>query len=150
MPKGPAGSNWVADQTLQGQLYLSELRREHPGWNTTWCLEWGLFLLEHLLHNAASMRRKEHQRCSQDLQAEPTKVTAPEHPSVRTLLGSTNADILKVTEKVYQGECVTAPIVLPQLQQEECIKELCLELAQHTARAGLQNGSGSTRPTSPS
>ena len=52
-------SNRVAKQTLQGQLYLNKLRRQHPGWNTAQCQEWGLFLLEYLLHNAASMRRKE-------------------------------------------------------------------------------------------
>ena len=50
----------IANQTLRGQLYLSELRREHPGWNITQCQEWDLFLLEHLLHNIASMGRKEY------------------------------------------------------------------------------------------
>ena len=46
------------------------------------------------------------------------------------------------------GEYVTAPSVLPWWQQEECIKELCLELAQHMARACLQSRPGSARPTS--
>ena len=73
-------SNRVADQTIWGQLYLSELRREHPTWNTTQCQEWGLFLLECLLHNAASMKRKECQSHPQALQAEMAKVMAPEHP----------------------------------------------------------------------
>ena len=45
-------------------------------------------------------------------------------------------------------ECVTAPSVLPQWWQEECIKELCLELDWHMARAGLQSRSRSARPTS--
>ena len=97
-------SNRVANQTHRGQLYVNELRREQ---------EWGLFLLEHLLHNAASMSRKECQRHSQALQAETAKVTSPEHPSVRTLLGSTDAKILKITKHVYQGECVVAPNMLP-------------------------------------
>ena len=41
-----------------------------------------------------------------------TEVMAPEHPSVRTLLGSTDAEILKIIEQVYQGECLVAPRVL--------------------------------------
>ena len=95
-------SKRVANQTLWGQLYLSELRREHLGWNTAQCQEWGLFLLEHLFHNIAIMRWKEHerlsQRCSQAKQSEMAEVTAPEHPSVRTLLGSYDTTILKVAK----------------------------------------------------
>ena len=57
-------SNWVGDWTLQSQLFLNKLCREHLGWNTTQKQEWGLFLLENMLHNAAAMQRKEHQICS--------------------------------------------------------------------------------------
>ena len=96
-------SNWVADWTLRGQLFLNEIRREHLGWSTIHKQEWGLFLLEHMLHNAASMRRKEHQRHSQALQA--SKVAAPEHLFVWTLLGSMDSEILKVAEQVYRGAC---------------------------------------------
>ena len=141
-------STWVADQTLQGQLYLSELRWEHLGWNTIQKQEWGLFLWEHLLHNAASMRRKKCQWCSWKLQAEMAKVMAPEYPSFWTLLGSMDVDILKITEKDSWGNYVTAPSVPLWWQQEECIKELCQELAQCTARAGLQSRPRSARPTS--
>ena len=74
---------------------------------------WSLFLLEHLLDNTASMRRKEQQMCFQALQVETTKATAPEHPSVYTLLGSMDTDILNDAEQVYQEECVVAPSVLP-------------------------------------
>ena len=95
-------SKWVAEWTLQDHLYLSKLRREHPGWNATQHQEWSLFLPEHLLHNAAFMRRKECQRCSQAPQVEMAEVMAPEYPSIRTLLGSTDTDILKVA-KVYWG-----------------------------------------------
>ena len=142
--------NWVADQTLQSQLYHSQLRREHPGWNTSWCQEWGLFQLEYLLHNAASMRRKDCQRHFQALQAETAKVTAPGHPSVRTLLGTTDIEILKVVVQVYQVEYMMAPSELPCQQQQECIKELHLELALCVARAGLQSRPGPARPTSQS
>ena len=67
----------------------------------------------------------------------------------QTILGSTDAEILKITEQVYQGECVVAPSVLPCWWQEECIKELYQELAQHMARAGLQSWPRPARPTSP-
>ena len=75
---------------------------------------------------------------------------APEHPSVQTLLGSMDVEILKITKRVYKGEHVTTPSVLPQWQQEECIKELCLELAWCMARAGFQSGPRPARPTSQS
>ena len=142
--------NWVTNRTLWGQLYLSELRRKHPGWNATQYQEWGLFLLEGLLHNTVSIRGKEHQRHPQAPQAKMAEVTAPEHPTIRTLLGSTDAEISRVDEKVYWGEYVIAPSVLPFQQQEECIRELHLELAQHMARAGLQSRPRSARPTSQS
>ena len=112
--------------------------------------EWGLFLLENLLHNAASMRRREHQRHSQVLQAETAEAMAPKHPSFWTLLGFMDVEILKIAKKVYQGEYVTAPSMLPQWQQEECIKELHLELARHMARAGLQSRPRSPRSSSQS
>ena len=142
--------NQVADWTLQVQLYVNTLRREHLNGNATWHWEWGLFLLEYLLHNTASMRRKECWRCFQAPQVETAEVMVPKHPSLWTLLGFTDGEILKVTEKVYLGEYVTVPSVLPCQWQEECIKELCLELAQHMARAGLQSGPRPARPTSQS
>ena len=49
------GSNWVADETLRGQMFLNELKREHLGWSTAQKQDWGLFLLEHMLHNVAAM-----------------------------------------------------------------------------------------------
>ena len=71
-------SNCIVDWTLRSQIFLKELRREHPGWTTAQRQEWGLFLLEHLLHYADSMRKKECQWCSQRPQAEGTKEAAPE------------------------------------------------------------------------
>ena len=53
-------SNCIADRTLRIQIFLDKLRIEHPGWTTTHRQEWGLFLLEHLLHNAAFVKKKEH------------------------------------------------------------------------------------------
>ena len=48
-------SKRVTKKDLWGQLYLAELRRDHLGWSTTHHQEWGLFLLDHMLHNAAAM-----------------------------------------------------------------------------------------------
>ena len=74
----------VTDQTLSGQSHLDELRRDHPGWSTAHHQEWGLFLLEHLLNNAATMQWKEKdrtsQRCPQAQPSELAEVTAPAHP----------------------------------------------------------------------
>ena len=55
-------SKRVAERALRGQLYLDELRREHLGWRTAHCQEWGFFLLKCLLHNAAAMWRREWER----------------------------------------------------------------------------------------
>ena len=52
-------SNWVANWTHWGQLFLDEIRREHLGWSTACKQEWGLFLLYCMIHNTASMQRKE-------------------------------------------------------------------------------------------
>ena len=112
-------SKWVADETLWGQVYLGKLRREHPDWNTAWCQEWHPFLLESLLYNAATTRWKEHERLSQrNSQAQwpkTAKVIGPEHPFTRTLLGSTNAEILKMAKQVYQEEYVLASQCAPPL-----------------------------------
>ena len=51
--------NRVADQILQGQLFLDELYREHLGWTTAQKQEWGLFMVECPLHSMATMWKKE-------------------------------------------------------------------------------------------
>ena len=43
------------------------------------------------------------------------KETAPAHPSDRTLLGSSDQEILDVTEQVYQVEYMLVPSELPSL-----------------------------------
>ena len=55
----------VTKWAVQSQLYLDKVRREHPGWSTTCHQEWGLFLLEHLLHKAAAMWQKEREKITQ-------------------------------------------------------------------------------------
>ena len=85
-------SNCIADRTQRSQIFLDKLKREHPGWTTTHRQEWGLFLLEHLLHNTDSMKKKEHQRCSQRPQpsrAEEERVPRAQRPLADPgLLGS--------------------------------------------------------------
>ena len=117
-------SNLVAGQTLGSQLFLNDLHREYLGWSTNQKQEWGLFLLEHMLQNMTTMQRKEHQRCSQGSESEMAEL-ASEQPSVQNLLGSPDAEILKVAEQVYRGELAVAPSVLPCIQQDGCMKELC-------------------------
>ena len=94
-------SNHIADRGLRTQIFLDEMRREHLGWTTAHKQKWGLFLLEHLLHNAASMQKKEHQRHTQRSQAEETEEVIPEHPSMRTLIGATDDAIIHVAKQVY-------------------------------------------------
>ena len=97
----------VTEQALWGQLYLDELRRDHLGWSTAHHQEWGLFLLDHLLHNTAAIWQKERERTTQSCpQAQPiemAEVTAPTCPSVRILLVSTDREILDLPEKGVLG-----------------------------------------------
>ena len=140
-------SNWVAGRTLWGQMFLNELKREQPGWTTVHKQEWRLFLLEHLLHNVASMKKKEHQRCSQRLQVEAAEEMAPEHPSMWTLIVATDEAILQVAEQVYWGEWTLALSVLSCKQQDDCMRELWQELNRCMSRAGLQDTPGSPGPS---
>ena len=48
-------SNQVADQALQSQLFLDEMKKECPGQNATQRQQWNLFLLERMFHNAITM-----------------------------------------------------------------------------------------------
>ena len=97
-------SNHMADRTMRSQTFLNELRREHLGWTTTCRQEWRLFLLGCLLHSVASMKKKECQRCSQRSWGEETMEEAPEHPSMRTLLGAMDDAIIQVAKDIYWGE----------------------------------------------
>ena len=91
-------SNRVADQTLRGQLFLNEFKKRTSGLEYHPKQEWRLFLL----HNMATMGRKEHQRFFQGSQSEMAEL-APEHPSMWTLFKSPDSEILKVAEQGYRG-----------------------------------------------
>ena len=110
-------SNCVTDRALMSQIFLNKLRREHLGWTTTYRHKRRPFLLECLFHYVASMKKKECQRWSQRSQDEETKEAAPEHPSMRALLGATDDAIIQVAEQVYWGEWTLAPSMLSHHQQ---------------------------------
>ena len=103
-------SNAVAEWALLSQLFLDKLKKECPGWNTTCRQEWNLFLLEWMFHNAAAMQHKRHQRHSHRLPLEPSEAVL-EHPSMQTLVGSRDTDLLQVTEWIYKDEYMVAPSV---------------------------------------
>ena len=56
---------------------------------------------------------EEHQRHSQRSQAEEAEEAAPEHPSMRTLIGTTDDAIIQVAEQVYQGSGPWTPVCSP-------------------------------------
>ena len=139
-PQRKGCSNLVADWALQSQLFLDEMKKEHPIWNTAHRQEWSLFLLEQMFHNAADMQHKEHQRYSQGFPLEPPE-TALEHPSIWTLIGSSNSDLLWVAEQIYKGEFVVVPSMFTHAQQD-FMKELQRELSICMTRAGLWSEQG--------
>ena len=73
---------------------------------------------------------------------------ALEHPSLRTLLGSTDQEILDVAEQVYKGLYEVAPSILPCRQQDQFMAELHGELGQCLVRAGLQGVTGTAQSLS--
>ena len=75
---------------------------------------------------------------------ERAKAMTPKHPSICTLLGSTDVEMLKIAEQAYWGECIVVPSVLPHQWHEECMRELHQELTKCMARAGLQNPARAT------
>ena len=97
-------SHWSTEHSLRFQLFLDELRKINSNWSVAHRQEWGLFLLEHLFHTTASMRWRERQwqryQCTCSHHLEIAKKMAPIHPSLRNLLGSSEEEILKITEEV--------------------------------------------------
>ena len=134
-------SNWVADLVLQSQLFLDEMKKEHPGWNTVFRQERSLFPLEQMFHNAATMWCKEHQRCSKRLPLKPTE-TAPEHPSVWNIIGSWIFNLLWVMEQIYKGKYMVAPSMFTHVQQENFMKWLWWEISRCMFRADLWSERG--------
>ena len=89
-------SKHLNEWALSWQLYLDKLDRGHTGWSIAHQQEWGLLLLEWLFYTTFAMQRREQQcdRWKQTLQATAAKDAAPEQPSMWTLLGFRDEDIL--------------------------------------------------------
>ena len=104
-----------------------------------WHQDRGLFLLECLFHNVVAMRKREMQqhlqRCPHSHQSIMTKEMAPTHLSMRSLLGSTNDEILEVAEEVYHGQYGVVPSILPHQHQDHFMAELHEELGQCLIKA---------------
>ena len=99
--------------------------------------EWGLFLLEWLFHNVVAMRNREMQQHLQRCPHSPSVHDGPIHPSMRSLLGLANEEILEVAEVVYHGWYGVALSILPHWCQDQFMADLDEELGQHLIRAGL-------------
>ena len=65
-----------------------------------------------------------------------------EHPSVWTLVGSKDANLLQVAEQIYKGEYMVVPSVFTYTQCDDVMKELQRELSKHLIWAGLQGERG--------
>ena len=78
-----------------------------------------------------NMRRGHHLQ-----QAATAREIAPEHPSVRTLPGYPNQEILGVAEQVYRGYYELAPSVFPHQQQGQFLADLHEEMGPCMLRAG--------------
>ena len=124
-------------------------KERSPGWSTAHQHEWGLFLLECLLHNTAAMWQKERERTTQrHPQAQPiemAEVMVPAHSSVRTPLGSTDWEVLDIVEHVYQWS-MWWPQVNSPWWQEEYMMELWQQLSWSMARVHLREGLAPARP----
>ena len=90
-----------------------------------------------MFHNATAMWHKELQRHDCGIPAELSETTL-EHPSVQTLVGSKDADLLQVAEQIYKGEYRVVPSVFTHAQHDDLMKELWTELSKHLTQAGLQ------------
>ena len=98
-------------------------------------------LLEWMFHNAAAMQHREHQSCTWGLPLEPTE-TATQHPSVQTVVGSRDSNLLQVIEQIYKGKYMVAPRMFTHAQQDNFMKELQRQLSGCITRASLQGERG--------
>ena len=117
------------------------MKKECSGWNATCRQEWNLFLLERMFHNATAMWHKELHRHPCRIPLELSE-TALEHPSVQTLVGSGDVDLLQVAEQMYKGEYMVVPSVFTHAQCDNLMKELWRKLSVCLTQAGLQGERG--------
>ena len=139
-------SNWVAEQTIQSQLFLKQIktrtsRLEHcpktrmgPIPAGVPAPQWGCHVEERALKT-------------------PLRITigdgwhSPWTPLCVDLLGSPDTAILEIAEHVYKGEWAVAPSILLHRQQDECMRVMHQEPTKCMTRAGLQSKTGPDRPS---
>ena len=113
------------------------MKKEHPGQDATCRQELNLFLLERMFHNATTIWHKELQRYPCGIPLEPSE-TALEDPSVWTLVGSEDSDLLQIAEQIYKGGYIVAPSIFSHSQCDDLMKEL----SEFQTWAGLQGERG--------
>ena len=84
---------------------------------------------------------KELQRCPCGIPLEPSE-TALEHPSVQSLVGSRDANLLQAAEQIYKGEYMVASSIFACTQCNDLMKQLQRELSECLIQAGLQGERG--------
>ena len=104
----------VTDWALHGQLYLDELRRDHLSCSTSHCQEWGLFLLEHLLHNAANMQWKDRERTTKNA-PKLSQVSQPKKWPLHTSLSGHFWGQLMESFWTWKNRCTGESMCWPQV-----------------------------------
>ena len=94
-----------------------------------------------MFHNSTTRRCKKLQRCPCGIPLEPSE-TALEHPSVWTLVGSEDSDLLQIAKQIYKGEYIVAPSIFSCSQCDDLLKKLQKKLSKHLTQAGLQGERG--------
>ena len=105
-------SKWVAKWALWGQFYLDELKREHLARKNCLPSRVEALPMKVSAHNVAAVQRREWKqhmrRCPHSQETATAEEIAPEHPSIRTLLGFTDQEILGMAEGL-QGALQGSP-----------------------------------------
>ena len=70
------------------------------------------------------------------------------HPSMWTLAGSRDANLLQVAEQIYKGEYMVAPSMFPHALCNNFMKELQRQLSKHLTWACLQGERGLAKVSS--
>ena len=82
------------------------------------------------------------QRCLHSHQTATAEEMAPVHPTVRSLLGFTNGEILEVAKDVYSRWYQVAPSIPPFQCQDQLMGDLNREVGWQMMRAGLHDAAG--------
>ena len=100
-----------------------------------------------MFQNVTILWHKELQRCPCGIPLELSE-TVSEHPSLQTLVGSSDADPLWVAELTYKDKYVVVPSVFTHAQCDNVMKELWKKLSKCLTWAGLQGERGLAKGSS--